>query len=81
MRIRIGIGRPEKGTPRKHVLDIFNAEEREIIETTLSTLTDLLDLYISTDSKRLLDAYSKTKLKPIPSAKDGINRPKEDQHD
>jgi peptidyl-tRNA hydrolase, PTH1 family len=78
LRIRIGIGRPEKGTPRMHVLDKFNSDERETIDTTLSILKDWLDLYIATDSKRLLDEYSKWK-KPIPSPEDGINRPKEER--
>ena len=81
LRIRVGIGRPETGTPRKHVLDKFNSDEKDIIDKTLEMLKVLLDTYVNTDARRLLDEYSKIKLKPIPSQEDGINRPKEEQHD
>lgn len=81
LRVRIGIGRPQKGTPRKHVLDNFDPDERVIIEKTLSNVTDWLDLYAKTDAKTMLDEYSKWKKKPIPSSEDGINRPKEEPYD
>jgi PTH1 family peptidyl-tRNA hydrolase len=81
LRIRIGIGRPDKGTPRKHVLDKFSPYERETIDKTLSILTDWLELYIRTDITRLLDEYSKWKKRPIPSTEGGINRPKEEPND
>ncbi len=80
-RIRIGIGRPDKGTPRKHVLDNFSSDERDVINETLSTITEWLDLYIKTDMKNLLDEYSKWKKRPIPSTEGGINRPKEEPND
>jgi peptidyl-tRNA hydrolase, PTH1 family len=81
LRIRIGIGRPEKGTPREHVLDVFSHLEWEAIQTAFSTVADWLDLYINTNSRLLLDEYSKWKKRPIPSADDGINRPKEETND
>jgi len=81
LRVRIGIGRPEKGTPRKYVLDKFNEAEKETIDKTLSILKNWLELYIRTDITRLLDEYSKWKKRPIPSTEDGINRPKEEPND
>lgn len=80
-RIRIGIGRPDKGTPRSHVLNRFSIDERVVIDNTLTLLTSWLDFYIKNDMKTLLDEFSKWKKKPIPSAEDGINRPKEEPND
>jgi peptidyl-tRNA hydrolase, PTH1 family len=77
-RIRIGIGRPEEGTARDHVLDEFSAKEKSVVNELLTSVAGWLEVYINTDINRLLDEYSQWKKNPIPSTEDGINRPKED---
>jgi len=80
-RIRVGIGRPSIKTAKDYVLDTFTSEEMMIIDSELNLISEWLNIYIRYDLKRLLDEFSIWKKKPIPSAEDGINRPKEEMND
>ncbi len=77
-RMRIGIGRPDNGSTRDHVLDLFTSSEWEIVDGVLSLCSVWLELFVRYGFNRLLNEYSQWKKNPIPPIQGGINRPKEE---
>lgn len=55
-RLRVGIGRPQTGTPAQHVLSDFSIEERaelqDVLERASTALEDVLELGISSAMNR-----------------------------
>lgn len=44
MRLRVGVGRPAKGDPAKHVLTAFSPEEQVVLSTLIDACADVVQL-------------------------------------
>lgn len=80
-RIRIGIGRDLNQKTSDFVLDRFSKEEQSILDPLLKKIVNWIDVFNQAGIKGLLDEYSKSEKKPIPSKTGGIIRPKEETND
>ncbi len=58
-RIRIGIGSPDKQAMRKFVLDKFQEDESQQLQSTIDICCELLQCYARNPFQRVLDTYSK----------------------
>lgn len=58
LRLRLGVGRPERKDMRDHVLADFKKAERELVEQAVELAADWLDIYIQHGFAAMLDAYS-----------------------
>lgn len=79
-RIRVGIGRNED-EPRDYVLDCFQDEERETLQTSLQKVTELIDIYIKHDFSAVLNQYSIWNKSYSGAKATGIICPKEEDSD
>ena len=70
-RLRIGIGRDE-GNPRDYVLDEFDDGELQKINECLSTVNELIDIFIKLSYNEMLNQYSKWKKSCSEASKPGI---------
>jgi PTH1 family peptidyl-tRNA hydrolase len=80
-RIRIGIGRDKTQRINSFVLDRFSDEEMVILNPLITRVNQWIDIFVEAGFNSMLDEYSQFMKKPIPSKKDGINRPKEETND
>ena len=57
-RLRIGIGEPNAGGAVDHVLSRFRKEEREVVEETLNTAADAVELWAAKGVEAAMNRYN-----------------------
>jgi len=57
-RIRVGIGRPEKGEAVNWVLGRFNRDEKEIFQNTVRSAADALEIWVKQGIAAAMNAYN-----------------------